>query len=216
MRRTLLVCISALVAACTSSDDAPADSAADEATSSSAPAAGEPTEPAVSAVSEAWVALAEEHPQGAIAIDAREALATRLQTRLFETMADEGPAAALEVCAHDAPRIAEAVEEDFEVRIGRTSERLRSPGNQVPEWAQPLAAARVETAGLWQREDGWAVAWSPIVLSAPCTSCHGEADALAPGVSELLAARYPGDRATGYAEGELRGWFWVEVPPLVE
>jgi hypothetical protein len=27
-----------------------------------------------------------------------------------------------------------------------------------------------------------------------------------------LAARYPDDRATGFAPGDLRGWFWVEVP----
>jgi hypothetical protein len=27
-----------------------------------------------------------------------------------------------------------------------------------------------------------------------------------------LAKTYPGDRATGFAAGELRGWFWLEIP----
>ena len=31
-------------------------------------------------------------------------------------------------------------------------------------------------------------------------------------VKEALAASYPADRATGFREGDLRGWFWIEVP----
>jgi hypothetical protein len=31
-------------------------------------------------------------------------------------------------------------------------------------------------------------------------------------VRQALLQRYPEDRAIGYAEGDLRGWFWVEVP----
>jgi hypothetical protein len=36
-----------------------------------------------------------------------------------------------------------------------------------------------------------------------CLQCHGEA--LAPEVTQALAARYPDDRATGFREGQLRG-----------
>ncbi len=35
---------------------------------------------------------------------------------------------------------------------------------------------------------------------------------LAEGVGERLAELYPDDRATGFAPGELRGWFWMKVP----
>ena len=45
-----------------------------------------------------------------------------------------------------------------------------------------------------------------------CDSCHGPADRIDPAVQAMLAVRYPGDRATGFVEGQLRGWFWVEVP----
>jgi hypothetical protein len=31
-------------------------------------------------------------------------------------------------------------------------------------------------------------------------------------VREELAERYPADRATGFKVGDIRGWFWVEVP----
>jgi hypothetical protein len=40
--------------------------------------------------------------------------------------------------------------------------------------------------------------------------CHGPSESLAPDIKEKLATLYPQDQATGFSEGELRGWFWVE------
>jgi hypothetical protein len=45
-----------------------------------------------------------------------------------------------------------------------------------------------------------------------CGSCHGPERTLGPGVSARLAQRYPEDRAIGFRDGDIRGWFWVEVP----
>ena len=56
----------------------------------------------------------------------------------------------------------------------------------------------------------------PILHQRMCDSCHGPADRIDPAVQAMLAARYPGDRATGFVEGQLRGWFWVEVPKQPE
>ena len=52
----------------------------------------------------------------------------------------------------------------------------------------------------------------PIVQTQTCASCHGTLDELSPTVRRLIAERYPNDRATGFVEGEIRGWFWVEMP----
>jgi hypothetical protein len=41
--------------------------------------------------------------------------------------------------------------------------------------------------------------------------CHGPKEQLIPEVKEQLAKLYPEDSATGFSEGELRGWFWVEL-----
>jgi hypothetical protein len=51
----------------------------------------------------------------------------------------------------------------------------------------------------------------PISHRPMCNGCHGPADKVSPGVKAVLADRYPVDRALGFAEGEIRGWFWVEV-----
>ena len=51
----------------------------------------------------------------------------------------------------------------------------------------------------------------PIVVGPNCLPCHGAEGELDPAVREQLALRYPSDRATGYATGDLRGAFSVRV-----
>jgi hypothetical protein len=41
--------------------------------------------------------------------------------------------------------------------------------------------------------------------------CHGLEDQITPDVKSQLAELYPEDRATGFKEGDLRGWFWIEM-----
>jgi hypothetical protein len=48
-------------------------------------------------------------------------------------------------------------------------------------------------------------------VEAPCLSCHGPREAIVPAVVSSLEARYPDDRATGYAAGDLRGALWAEA-----
>jgi hypothetical protein len=52
----------------------------------------------------------------------------------------------------------------------------------------------------------------PIAQRPICANCHGPADSISPAVRHLLTERYPVDRAVGFADGEIRGWFWVEMP----
>lgn len=45
----------------------------------------------------------------------------------------------------------------------------------------------------------------PILIQAPCLSCHGPLDQISEGVKVILHSKYPDDRATGYNLGDLRG-----------
>jgi Protein of unknown function (DUF3365) len=56
----------------------------------------------------------------------------------------------------------------------------------------------------------------PIVHQSMCNGCHGPFDRIDPAVRAALAGRYPADQAIGFIEGQLRGWFWVEVPKRLE
>jgi hypothetical protein len=125
-------------------------------------------------------------------------------------------AAAIAVCQSEAPNIAETVGREQGVRIGRTSDRLRNPRNQPPDWAvSPLANWPAEPVFLAAR-DGRLGVLLPIRLRPQCQLCHGSPDKISAPVRDALASRYPQDQATGYTEGDLRGWFWVEVPPTAK
>ncbi len=146
------------------------------------------------------------------ALAARDALFQSLFARLTETVQSDGLAAAIEVCSNDAPRLAREVSEAHALAIGRTSFRLRNPANQPPEWAEEAIAARVAEPRAYRSDAGPLGVLLPIRVAPKCLACHGAAEAIEPPVREALAARYPLDQATGFADGDLRGWFWVEVP----
>jgi len=157
--------------------------------------------------------------QMARAEDARGLMFTRLQAALGEAMAKPGldgkPAGAvgaIGVCKEQAPKIAQAVSREKGVMIGRTSDRLRSPGNTAPAWAGGLLAERPTEPRAAVSADGSLGVVMPIVVGSSCLACHGDPGAMEAVVREAIAKAYPKDQATGYKEGDLRGWFWVEVP----
>lgn len=150
--------------------------------------------------------------QKAKAMAAKEALFKRLSGRLMEVMASDGPVAAIEVCSQEAQQLARSVGEEQGVRIGRTSFRLRNPQNTPPEWAEPLIDSNNATEQFISFDDGQLGALLPIKLQPQCLMCHGSPEQIADDVKSQLAALYPADAATGFQEGDLRGWFWVEVP----
>lgn len=146
--------------------------------------------------------------------EARTELGTRLVAELTGAISSGGPTQAIGVCQERAPVIAAEVSEKHGVRTGRTSAQLRQPNNKAPEWARELLLPEAPTdieEHVELRGTGDLRALFPILAAPICLQCHGAADELAPGVSEALAARYPDDNATGFAAGDLRGWFWVEV-----
>ncbi|HVP67747.1 MAG TPA: DUF3365 domain-containing protein [Anaeromyxobacteraceae bacterium] len=148
---------------------------------------------------------------------AARALQDRLQGRLARALSDGGPAAAVSVCRDEARQLALAVERESGVQLGRTSDRLRNPANAPPAWAKRavagaagLKASAVAPTAL-DLGDRLGVLF-PIPVRGTCVGCHGPPESLPVSVKQALEAAYPGDRATGYAEGELRGFVWVEVP----
>lgn len=142
---------------------------------------------------------------------AKDELFKRLSGKLISVMSEKGPVAAIEVCQVEAKSMAMEVGEAANVHIGRTGVRLRNADNVAPSWAQKLVDERTETPVFAKLSNNHAAALLPIKLQAQCLMCHGPNEALAPDVKEKLAWLYPQDRATGFSEGELRGWFWVEL-----
>lgn len=155
--------------------------------------------------------LPSEESKAAI-LAAKDALFQRLSGALMDAMVTGGPPAAIKVCQSTAPEIAEQVSKEHGLKIGRTGVRLRNPGNVAPEWAKGLTEQKADAPLFVSLSNGHAAALLPIKLQAHCLMCHGPEDQIIPDVKAELAKLYPDDRATGFQEGELRGWFWIEMP----
>ena len=168
---------------------------------------------------EAWVEIPQadlteaQAAQFEAADGARKAMFGGLMERLMAAMQDGGAPVAIEVCQEVAPAIAAETGATKNLRIGRTSFRLRNPDNTAPAWAAPYVAARqADPVVLHNTKDGSLAALFPIVLKAECVQCHGPKDSLDPAVRAALDGAYPQDEATGFEAGDLRGWFHATVP----
>jgi hypothetical protein len=163
-----------------------------------------------------WTPVAADAPhvltQAKQADEAVGTLATSLMAELQKSLASDGPAGAITFCKSAAPEIAKTVGADRQVRIGRTSFKLRNAQNTPPEWAKASVQQKVDHPVAFLHTDGRYAVLKPIKLAALCIQCHGPADQIAPDVKARLAEAYPTDQATGFSEGDLRGYFWVEVP----
>jgi hypothetical protein len=128
-----------------------------------------------------------------------------------------GPEFAVRSCHIDVAGTLQRLGRQEGIAAGRTSHRLRNPWNAPRPWAAALVEAH---AGRMARDlDGFVLdlgdkvgVLRPIAERPMCASCHGPLEKLSPAVRATLADRYPADRAFGFKDGELRGWFWVEVP----
>jgi Protein of unknown function (DUF3365) len=140
-----------------------------------------------------------------------------LLRELSRALSEGDPTYALQSCHIDVIGAIRHIERREGIAAGRTSDRLRNPANAPRAWAAPLVEAN---AGRLARDvDGFAVdlgsaigVLRPVAERPMCASCHGPGDRIPAAVSAALRERYPADRAIGFAEGEIRGWFWVEVP----
>lgn len=131
----------------------------------------------------------------------------------------QGVPAAIATCHTEAPALTEKVSREGAV-VGRATRKPRNPKNDATGWqAEALAhfeklhADKTPLVGQSYARvlEGGTIAYAePLVIQEICLVCHGQT--LAPEVATALAEKYPSDRATGYALGDLRGVAWVELP----
>ncbi len=172
--------------------------------------------------STAWTPVAEDaldaaqNAQRAWAFQAKDAMFEELSGTLMGAIRDSGAAEAIDVCRCEAPQIATRVSKEQGVTIGRTSFRLRNPKNTPPAWAASLVEAQAADNAYVVGADGRLGVLLPIRLQNPCLTCHGDPASVADDVKAQIERWYPDDEALGFAQGDLRGYFWIEVPAASE
>ena len=154
-------------------------------------------------------------------------LGKELKGELGAAIEKGGPVAAIDVCRTRAPAIAARLSAESGARVGRTALKVRNAGNApddleravLEQFADDMASGRVEgpleAAFEIKREGGIERHYMrAIPTDALCLTCHGET--LAPDLAAAIARDYPGDQATGFKPGELRGAFRVVWPAASE
>ena len=128
--------------------------------------------------------------------------------RLLQASEKEGWGGALRYCHLAAETLAYYQSENLSLQ--RLAERYRNPKNKLQDSLDHVAFTYFQTTQsktpiVWKTSSEWRY-YRPIYIIMPtCLKCHGskeELDALA--LTEIRK-HYPGDKATGFQMGDLRG-----------
>jgi hypothetical protein len=151
-------------------------------------------------------------------------LGSRLKTELTTAIAAGGPVAAINVCHTRAPEIAAQLSQESGAKVGRTALRVRNPANApdgierdvLEQFSAELSSGKPQgpLEAVFEIDRGGQVErryMRAIPTDALCLTCHGPS--LAPEVAAAIARDYPGDQATGFQQGQLRGAFVVTWAP---
>ncbi|MBI2616025.1 MAG: DUF3365 domain-containing protein [Gemmatimonadetes bacterium] len=152
-----------------------------------------------------------------------DSLGEELMGLLAPAIERGGPALAIQVCA-DSAQVRTLRHWKNGIYIRRVSNRVRNvddtPDALERRWLEQLAEAHQagtlpeEFVEVIRAPDGtYELQYlRPILVDRRCLACHGDPATFIPEVRAVLAQRYPEDRATGYAVGDLRGAVSVRVP----
>ncbi len=156
-----------------------------------------------------------------------KALGQQLKQILQQTIKQEGPVAALQVCQVQAPGIAADLSTQNKLQVGRTALKVRNANNSPADWqadvlhdfeqrmAKGEPAKSLEFSTVAKTPNGTQFRYMKAIPTAPeCLVCHGSN--LAEPLQRAITDLYPNDQAVGFKAGELRGAFVVEWPVDVE
>lgn len=153
--------------------------------------------------------------------EARRIAATlppRMLGILQQEIAKGGVEGAIGACRDIAPQLAQSASAESGWTIRRVSLRNRNPQAVPDAWERAVledfdrrAAAGEDPASLEHGaivNDGDTRLYrymKALPTQEICLPCHGPVEQISPPVKQRLAELYPGDRATGYRPGEIRG-----------
>jgi hypothetical protein len=157
---------------------------------------------------------------------ASRALAQGLVAQLTATLEGEGAGAAVDFCANQAllltAQIQEAHNPDFAFK--RATLQWRNPANAPDAYEERilryLEALELEAPGsapetLTAAGPDGTFRFYRVLRTAPmCLQCHGSEEGMNPEVRQMIAERYPDDRATGYEAGDFRGVIRIQLPSV--
>jgi nitrate reductase cytochrome c-type subunit len=148
----------------------------------------------------------------AIGLEYATAAKELLGKNLLGAIQSKGTAYALEFCNVQAMPLTDSIARVHQAEIRRVSDKNRNPKNAatreevviLKNFQADIDAGR-EPQPVLKQASGKVHFYYPIVTNSMCLSCHGTEKDIAPAVAKRIIEFYPMDKATGYAENQVRG-----------
>ena len=152
-----------------------------------------------------------------IAMNTKKTLGKNLQQALM----NGGVENAIGFCKINAMPLVDSLSESFDAKIRRVSMRARNP-NDVPNEIESMILEAYEhqwkdsltlQANVQEIDEENYLFTQPIFIdNALCLSCHGSLEnGMTQDTKNFIDSKYPGDNATGYAIGDLRGMWSITL-----
>jgi hypothetical protein len=158
----------------------------------------------------------------ALSREASKQLGSQLKRKLVSAMQSSRPEAAISVCNLEAINISTKVSNKNNLKVGRTSLKIRNTENKADAWetkqlkwfeTQKVSGVDIKTLETSEiiKENGEHVFryMKVIPMQEQCTLCHGTT--IAPSTVGKINSLYPQDQATEFEVGDIRGAFTVKI-----
>lgn len=155
---------------------------------------------------------------------ASKELLTTLKAQLESALKSGGPEPAITTCSVIAPHIAGNVSKKHGLKIKRVSLKNRNPNGEPDDFDKDalknfdflnrknkLKPSHEYFAVVKENNKNFFRYLKPVVTGKMCLQCHGQPENIKPEVLTILNEKYPGDTATGYNEGDIRGAVSVKL-----
>jgi hypothetical protein len=175
---------------------------------------------AVAGVATAAVLFGQAAPPRDRAQAAAAGLAQEIRALLSSELAEGGFAGAVRACSKSAQERTEEFSRSARIPVRRVSLKWRNPKDQPDEFERRVLEGWEREARegkspqpYWEAEgENGGRLMQPVMIQPMCLQCHGDGGQIAREVQTILADRYPGDLATGYKPGDVRGAISVRIP----
>jgi hypothetical protein len=145
-----------------------------------------------------------------------------LMRNVSEAIKAKGVVGAIDFCKLNANALSDSLGKQYRAVIQRKSDRNRNDANAIQSeddqevWQQlkTLLADKSSSAKhLVRKTDEGVFYYKAINLALPtCLSCHGKPGIdISPEAMAAIQQKYPKDKATGYALGDLRGMWKLKI-----
>ncbi|MGK0363575.1 MAG: hypothetical protein ACI85O_000628 [Saprospiraceae bacterium] len=141
-----------------------------------------------------------------------------LSGRLQKAMKAGGVPKAVSYCNLNAMPIIDSLSSEYNVKIKRTSSKIRNPLDAPTEEEKDVLESyqKVQLAGqalqakVLNNVNQQPVFYAPIMMNDLCLKCHGKiGDTLTESDYLHIKQQYPDDNAIGYIVGDLRGMWSI-------